>query len=398
MTRQDRSDGPRRLDSLDGLRGLAALSVVLYHFTLRWAEPNWPETLFPFGDVFQDRVPYLNGLGSYGVRLFFVTSGFVILMTLERSTGLVDFTVRRMARLWPAMIVCATLSTLIINGIGTYSHFDSTRGFEVTWLEYLSSLVFIDPSLIGTLVGAPDADWVEGVYWTLWAEVRFYAVIALLWWAAGARHFLAAWILLQTLSLLAALGLIGTTASWSLNQIITLPLQPAMLGYFTFGLLAYRLWTGRAGWPDALLAGLASAGILAGQVDQRILPDLLVLASFGLVLIPGPWHRVLSWRPLLLVGLASYPLYLFHERVGLIALVELGQRGVPSLISVPVTLGALLAIAVAIYHGVERPARRVIRNRLQPGCTRLQRRFTWLGFRRGTPPSPGPGDGPSMTR
>lgn len=384
MTPRGHAGGTGRLDSLDGLRGLAALSVVLYHFTVRWVPPNWPEPLFPFNDVFLRYAPVLDQFGTYGVRLFFVTSGFVILMTLERSTSVLQFGVRRMARLWPAMIVCATLSTLLINGLGTYSRFESTQTFQVTWLEYLSSMVFIDPSLVGTFFGAPEARWVEGVYWTLWAEVRFYALIALCWWMAGPRAFLPVWTGLQALSLFAATGLIGQTGSWTMDQLITLTLQPAMLGYFSFGLLAYRLWKRQSGGLDGILAALAAFGIMAGHDYQRILPDLFVLATFGLVLIPGPWHRVLSWRPILVIGLASYALYLFHERVGLMAILELDRLGVPSLISVPVILLILIAIAVALHHSVEQPARKFLCRWLEPACDRLRERYPWLGFKAGS--------------
>ena len=109
----------QRLEVLDGMRGLAALMVVAYHFFARWAEPQFTPTLYAHGDDLATFLP-LQLAGEVGVHLFFLISGFVIMMTLERATGLLDFIVKRAARLWPAMLVCATLSTLIINvsGVG----------------------------------------------------------------------------------------------------------------------------------------------------------------------------------------------------------------------------------------------------------------------------------------
>ena len=81
----DSNSGNRRLVEVDALRGLAALAVVLFHYTTRFTElfaPNPPPT-FSFPD------------GHYGVNLFFIISGFVIFMTLEKTVKADGF--RRLA-------------------------------------------------------------------------------------------------------------------------------------------------------------------------------------------------------------------------------------------------------------------------------------------------------------
>lgn len=89
-----------RITHLDGLRGLAILLVVVYHLFARWAE------LVPWGD--STAVPIVR-TGYHGVELFFLISGFVILMTLERSPNLFSFAWRRWLRLFPAMLICSAL-------------------------------------------------------------------------------------------------------------------------------------------------------------------------------------------------------------------------------------------------------------------------------------------------
>ncbi|MDP3459295.1 MAG: acyltransferase family protein, partial [Hyphomonas sp.] len=131
-----------RLDALDGLRGIAAVLVVIYHFTARWTERENGESLYPHGDGLLEALPFVNLLGLYGVSLFFLISGFVIIMTLERSTGIADFAVRRASRLWPTMIVCATLTTLLISLSGIHLRFESIAEWEIQPIEYLSSIVF----------------------------------------------------------------------------------------------------------------------------------------------------------------------------------------------------------------------------------------------------------------
>lgn len=72
-----------RLQGLDALRGLAALAVVLFHYTARFDEL--------FATTPQSSLSFPNG--HYGVDLFFIISGFVIFMTLQRMRRPADFLV-----------------------------------------------------------------------------------------------------------------------------------------------------------------------------------------------------------------------------------------------------------------------------------------------------------------
>jgi len=99
-----------RIAFLDGLRGLAILGVLIFH-----AYGSFPQHL-PSGDRF---VVVPIRLGYVGVQLFFIISGFVILMTLEKCSTLFDFGVRRWLRLFPAMLFASVLIFSYDKGIGT---------------------------------------------------------------------------------------------------------------------------------------------------------------------------------------------------------------------------------------------------------------------------------------
>jgi len=93
----------RRLSSLDGLRGTAVLAVLLYHYTY-WYEhvvSQHPSILFRF--------PW----GKFGVECFFVISGFVISLTLDRTKTLVEFVRARLARLYPTFLTCLLITSTI---------------------------------------------------------------------------------------------------------------------------------------------------------------------------------------------------------------------------------------------------------------------------------------------
>lgn len=382
-----------RLTELDGLRGLAVLLVVVYHLFARWAEPLHETTLYPHGNALT-HLPALAYLGAYGVLLFFLTSGFVIVMTLERSSGVADFALRRTARLWPTMLVCATLSTLVINlsGIAFYP----TAGLErwhVTTLEYVFSIFFVPPDLVADALGLERAQWVEGVYWTLWAEVRFYVLVALVFALRPGAAFLSAWAAVQALST----GLELARAVFDVRGSHLLPvlvLQPGYLAWFSLGICGYYYWTGRMRGLVWAIVALALTAIVAVEVvtphgfvpafAPGAWPAMLVygavMATFALFLCRHRAIRLVTWRPVVVIGLASYPLYLFHERAAMTALPYLAGLGVAPAMGAALVFAGLIAVAVAIHHLAEQPARRALTRWGRPWVRRAEAARPWLRF------------------
>src|SRR5581483_8554966 len=93
-----------RFLGIDALRGIAAMSVVLYHYTYEYQAVIGHTQ--PLGWSFS--------LGQYGVDLFFMISGFVIFMTLQRIEGISDFVVARFGRLYPAFLTALALTTIVL--------------------------------------------------------------------------------------------------------------------------------------------------------------------------------------------------------------------------------------------------------------------------------------------
>lgn len=93
-----------RLSELDALRGIAALMVVIGHYTARYNDFYTPIS-FPF------KFEY----GGYGVQLFFLISGFVIFLTLNKTRHPLEFVVSRFSRLYPAYWVAVLLTFTLIS-------------------------------------------------------------------------------------------------------------------------------------------------------------------------------------------------------------------------------------------------------------------------------------------
>ncbi len=381
-----------RLDVLDGLRGVAALLVVIYHFTARWTARENGESLYPHGDGLLEALPFLNLLGLFGVSLFFLISGFVIIMTLERSTGLADFAVRRASRLWPTMIVCATLTTLLISLSGIHLRFDNLSHWDIQPLEYLSSILFVDPAFTGGLLNINGLTWVDGVYWTLWVEVRFYALVALVFWlTSGGQRFLWAWLVIQSVSLL-LLAQIELTA-FDPHWIFSLIFQPHYLSWFSLGICGFLYWKQRVSPPIVAISLFSLIGIVLSSASStthmasvsspgHILLSAVVVGTFALFLLRSPAMKPFENRWAIMLGLASYPLYMFHERVGVIAMTALNDLGVPPIVILPVVFSAVIGFAVLMHRFVENPSKSLMLSTGMPAAKYLEKNWPALTFHR----------------
>jgi len=136
-----------RYEELDSLRGIAALFVLFFHYTLHRPEANLG---FRFGVT--------------GVDLFFMISGFVIFMTLKKINQSSDFIISRVSRLYPTYWACVTLTFILIciNPLNNTPVDYKQYLFNLTMFQYYFRIRNID-----------------GPYWTLLIEMVFYISILL---------------------------------------------------------------------------------------------------------------------------------------------------------------------------------------------------------------------------
>jgi peptidoglycan/LPS O-acetylase OafA/YrhL len=142
---------PSRIRELDSLRGIAAVAVALFHLAYWYGNPPPDRWLFLWG--------------HYGVELFFLISGFVIFMTLERSKSVYDFAVSRVARLYPAYWVAVALTSIV-----AYAAFPRWDSAPPSFGVVLVNLTMLQRFF---MVGEIDKS-----YWTLAIELSFYVAIA----------------------------------------------------------------------------------------------------------------------------------------------------------------------------------------------------------------------------
>jgi peptidoglycan/LPS O-acetylase OafA/YrhL len=347
-----------RIGHLDGLRGVAILLVIGYHFFSRWVPPRSAQDLYPYGDVFA-RVPLFR-FGDFGVELFFVISGYVIAMTLFRCRSLGEFALRRFARLWPAMALCSLLTFLVLRAL-------AAPPFAASALHFVPSLTFIDPVLFRAVTGNEGFDWMDGGYWSLFVEVRFYAFVALIYFASPARF--APNLLHLGLASGALQILAYVLRSDGLRVLTQLLFVAPFLGWFLFGIAFFLMnRTGPSFRSFALLAvGALQVALQALQdnsIPMAIAGGIIPLLFFGAFKLPK-LQAMLSRPALRSIGAASYSLYLLHEYIGVSLIGALGRatglEHTPTAAALALVVGAALVLfSLFVFRYWEAPLNRAI--------------------------------------
>lgn len=322
-----------RFVELDALRGLAALAVVAFHYTTHYGE-----TVGHIGPA-----PWSFAFGNYGVHLFFLISGFVIFMTLERTRTAGQFVVSRFSRLFPAYWVAILISAMVVYTIGMPSQ-------RLPWRD-----VVLDFTMIQQLLGAEHLD---GSYWTLEVELFFYLQM-LAWFALGQLGRIH-WIIAAWLVLAIVYGLVeraGGHFSYTVREVLIVRHIP----FFALGILFYRLHR----YPeqrrlDGAIIVLCLIAIAIAYVPVFAVAALVCSGLFTLLVA----HR-LTWlraAPFAFLGTISYSLYLLHQAIGFSLIWHFEHAGMNAAFAAIVAAIAVTVMAVALTFAVERPAMRMIRS------------------------------------
>jgi len=331
-----------RLKGLDALRGFAALSVCLFHYTYSFTDST--------GRAFDPGFSWPYGL--YGVDLFFIISGFVIFMTLENSRHVYDFAAARFARIYPAFLAALTLTTTVL----LLSPLDMLKPTAMKFVANLSMM----PLLFGQRV-------VEGAYWTLAFEAGFYLFAATVLRRCGERRLeiaCFAWlggtlllryqpVLIWHYPYLLMLARMLTTGNWSF--------------LFIIGIMLYRICSGRARPATyALLAACLLVGLTGPMTGVRPMTGVeycAMISAFALLVWLGGSDRLplRILAPFVFLGDISYSFYLLHESIGWVAIDRMLAWGVEAHVAFAVTLAGAIALAFAVNRVVEKPAQRALR-------------------------------------
>jgi peptidoglycan/LPS O-acetylase OafA/YrhL len=325
-----------RFQSIDCLRAIAALVVVYAHaLTLLVGDEGDPGATFLIfvNDVLLQR-------GQLGVTVFFIISGYVIPYSLiaHRSGNLRKFAVSRFMRLYPAYWLSAGFFVLLMGW---------PADERVLWLNM---------TMVQRLFSVPD---MVGIYWTLFVELIFYGMAALLFavgWLAPGQKAGRVTVGAVVLTVIAALA----------RRFMDAPLPAGTMMFLC--LMFFGTWL-RLGVYDGrrlarstaafLIAMLACAWLLYYpdrfgeawylQYGRFFLAVVIFLVAVKVVKFNLPWLAYL--------GAISYSIYLFHQPI----IAFIGERMNPDaepstrLLMFGAALVVIIVVAALVYHTVERP-------------------------------------------
>jgi len=328
---------------IDGLRALAVISVIIYHFN---------KNLLPSG--------YL------GVDIFFVISGYVITSSLYNSSSkkfgdfLFDFYSRRVKRLAPALVLCVTIASVLIcffnpdPSDSLKTGIRSLFGFSNLYLFRISTDYFARSSELNVFTHT----------WSLGVEEQFYLIFPLLLWFLSPSR-------LSNGSMRRLIFIIGALSVASLFSFIYLNSINQAAAFF---LVTSRFWELGVGCLlflilksksfDGLFVNVPSLVVFGLLVSALYIPlQFAVQATIAVVFLtalliaclrPQTAAYVIFTRPIVVyIGLISYSLYLWHWIVISISRWTIGIHWW----SVPIQFALMILLAVTSNHYVEKPLR-----------------------------------------
>lgn len=342
-----------RIFELDALRALAAINLMLFHFTWVYAEKYGFTTDIAF------KYPY----GKYGTQLFFMLSGLVNAMTLLRRPSASEYLKSRSIRILPPFLLVLVLNLFLVQWLPLRDH-----------VQLSAATVAANATLVPGLLGH---EWIEPVTWTLQVEVQFYAALLLLFVSGALRR--------PFWPLIGCLLFCGLYGAWS-NQANEAALgsqfyawsrwwrEALIIDYFplfAIGIFIHQGYLERRLSDKVRYAiGVLVAAIVFHAIDLRHSSPIATLALVGL-LVAAQYGKlpVLRIKPLLFISGISYSLYLLHNNLGTVIIYYLNHSGVPPLACFAITMVLVIAISALVAYGIERPLGRFIYRLWTPNPT-----------------------------
>jgi peptidoglycan/LPS O-acetylase OafA/YrhL len=299
------SPGKDRLLEIDLLRLTAAVAILMYHYTFFGHAAGYLSVSYP-------ALSSVTRYGYLAVDLFFTISGFVVLLSAWGRRPH-EFVISRMVRVYPAFWVGVTVTAVVTVILGHGM-------FKVTPLQYLANLTLAN--------SLPNIANIDVVYWTLWAEMRFYLVlfvltcigisrsrvIKLLWLWLAATAVIEAGVLPAGLASLADLLV---QSQWSHYLIAGMALCTIYRTGFSWTLGAILALA----YGNALYRAIGFAHLVSARLHQTLyLPVSLTIITLIFVVMTLIAFRLTRrfGRPWFAsAGTLTYPLYLLHCYIGL---------------------------------------------------------------------------------
>jgi peptidoglycan/LPS O-acetylase OafA/YrhL len=332
------------IPELDGLRGLAIGSVLLYHCHEKLRSSH---------------LDVIAQWGWVGVNLFFVLSGFlitgIILDSRDDPHFFRNFYARRGLRIWPVYVLVLLLNYFVVPFVfGSFWW----AVHEVRYAPWLHYIFFVQNLFFLALPGTIGPTWslaIEEQYYVFWAPIARFVKNAMLLPLLITVFIASPFIRLANTGFLTPTHTLTHLDGLAIGSLIALTLRS-----FDFSRATWRKFS-----SAGLLCGIS--GVVLMIFHGSAFTDSLLALGFGGMLVAGllvsregGWYsRFLTWRPLKFLGTISYGLYMIHILCFVVIgafdlkMQKYGLAG--DLAIVVVRLALSISVATLMWYGFEKP-------------------------------------------
>jgi peptidoglycan/LPS O-acetylase OafA/YrhL len=297
----------------------------------------------PYGDQFANFPGFKQGF--LGVHLFFMISGFVILMTLDKCKNFFEFITRRWLRLFPAMLVATILIFL------TAPLFPERPEGMLRLRDVIPGLTFIQQEWIHTNV-------LDGSFWSLFVEVKYYFIFGTMYFVFGGEKAIIGLFICFCIWLVAAsIVQFSSTPPAFFVVLKNITKQEGLsfneFSWFACGSLAYLYFTtkNRNYFLFAGITGIIAASTLGLTSSAFSRPAFIVLVFFLAAVYFEGIKKLLANKVLIFIGFISYPLYLLHQNIMIALIAKMGKQFsfIPGILLpvIPILLLVLISYLIA---------------------------------------------------
>ncbi len=317
----DHTDNTNRNQFIQVWRGIAAFLVIYYHFVNRLPS----EALNSTRDA-----SLMFYSGKVGVLIFFIISGYLIAGSLKGSRNLAAFYAKRLSRIWPLFILSATVVFIFLQFVqvpivpsGPKQFFEGRHDF----IDYLGNLFFLEDL---------GFNWMDGVYWSILVELKFYLWLGLLAWIRPADF--GRWFAVFSIIFSGVEMWVDNFETGQFHLLSPLLNGLFVAQYLPFLAIGVLLYTRR---DRNLLTLLLILAVLQTALKISTNPDFdlahTIIFGLALTLVLFLDGALFNNKIFVTIGDYSYSWYLFHQMIGLTLIAGL----------VP-TVGIDVAVVVAL--------------------------------------------------
>ncbi len=342
-----------RLSSIDQLRGIAALSVVLSHLAAQCFINNASSSQNSWLDIILKNYlssDYIN-LGRFGVILFFIISGYVIPFSFPKQNPIKGFIMGRFFRLYPLFWASLT---------------------AVLFLRFYAKSTVSPYDIIANITMIPDflgSHRILDVYWTLAYEIIFYTIVVIIYVCAGPLSLT----ITRQATLLCACLSIAISIAQIFGQTVFAGDKIILIGFMFLGSAIRKTQIDRGRLIDEWII-LITALVLSGIIFRGYIHYILLLygtdtrfenfnsiiithvAAIFLFLGALAWLEKTEFSFLTYMGTISYSLYITHPiLMELATLLGLEENMVRAGVYIPIVFVVTVILSVITYHSIEQP-------------------------------------------